>query len=426
MKLALPFRFTGLWHNPDFLRFWAGETISFFGSEVTALALPLTAVLVLNATPGQMGVLVAAQNLPFLIVGLLAGVWVDRLRRRPMLIASDLASAFLLVTIPAAALFGVLHIEHLYIVSFFTGFIVVIATVAYQSFIPSLVGRDQLLNANSKLEVSSSVAGIAGPGVAGVLVQVLSAPIAILADSITFLISAIFLTSIKTPEPAPIPHEQRGSTWGQIGEGLRLVWGNPVLRSIVLCGVTHNFFSRMMDALFVLYVSQELKMGPALLGAIFAFGGPGALLGSLAAGPAARRFGVGPACIGAQVLTGIARLCTPLALGPLPWSAAILMLGQFLLGFARPVFNINQLSLRQSITPDRLQGRVNATMRFIMWGVTPVGAILGGILGEAIGLQPTLLMAAFGVLLAFLWAYFSPLRDLIEQPRLPEEAASPP
>jgi MFS family permease len=411
--------------NPDFLKFWIGQTISFFGSEVTALALPLTAVLVLGATPPEMGVLVATRNLPFLLVGLLAGVWVDRFRRRPILIASDLGNALLLGSIPVAALIGVLRIEQLYLVSFLTGIIMVISMVAYQSFIPSLVKRERLLESNSRLEVSSSVAGIAGPGLGGLLVQLLTAPVAILADSLSYLVSALFLGAIKTPEPPPIPHEQRG-TWRLVKEGMRVVLRNPVLRGIVSCGAVHNFFSRMIEALYVLFVTQTLGIGPAWLGAILALGGPGALLGSLLASPAAKRFGIGPTCIGAQVLTGVSRLCIPLAglALPLPAAVVMLMLGQFLLGAARPIFNVNQVSLRQGITPDRLQGRVNATMRFIMWSVTPLGALLGGVLGAAIGLPQTLFIASIGVLLAFLPAYFSPLRVVREQPHVEEAAAA--
>lgn len=417
-------RLGGLWTNPDFVRFWTGETISFFGSEVTALALPLTAVLVLKAGAGEMGLLAASRNLPFLLVGLPAGVWVDRMRRRPILIASDLCSAVLLGSIPLAAALGYLRIEQLYLVSFLVGVVTVIASVAYQSFLPTLVKRENLVEGNSKLEVSSSVAGILGPGLGSTLVQFFTAPIAIVADSLSFLISALFLGTIRTPEPPPIPHEQRANIWRQMGEGLKIVWSNPILRSIVSCGVTHNFFSRMIDALYVLYLTRDLRIQPVLLGVILAMGGPGALLGALLAAPAVKRFGLGPTITGAQVLTGISRLLIPLAAGSLPLMVVVLGAGEFLLGVSRPVFNVNQLSLRQAITPDRLHGRVNATMRFIMWGVTPVGALLGGLLAEGIGLRTTLLMAAAGVLLAFLWILVSPVRALHEQPRLEEVQTS--
>ncbi len=406
----------GLWRNPEFLKFWTGETVSFLGSEITTLALPLTAVLVLKATPAQMGVLAAMRNLPFLLVGLIAGVWVDRLRRRPLLIASDAACAVLLGSIPAAAFLGFLGMAHLYVVSFLIGLITVIAMVAYQAFIPSLVMRQQIVEANSKLEVSSSVAGIAGPGMAGLLVQIVTAPVAILVDSFSFLVSAAFLGIIRTPEPPPIPHDQRRSALRQMGEGLRRVLANPLLKAVVLCGGSHNFFSRMIDALYVLYVADALRIEPGVLGLILACGGPGALLGALVAAPLARRLGLGPTIVASQVLTGISRLLIPLAMGPKPAVVATLMAGEFLLGLARPVFNINQVSLRQRITPDRLQGRMNATMRFIMWAFTPAGALLGGLLGEAIGLRKTMLIAALGVLLAFLWALLSPLRALREEP----------
>lgn len=402
--------------NPDFLKFWVGETISFFGSEITSLALPLTAVLLLQASPAQMGVLSASRNLPFLAFGLLAGVWVDRMRRRSLLIASDLGRAFLLGSIPAAALIGALRIEHLYVVSFLVGAITVVATVAYQSYIPTLVGRERLVQSNSRLEVSSSIAGIAGPGLAGILVQAFTAPIAIFADGLSFVASALVLSGIRARETGAADMTAGHSARRLIGEGLRLVLGHPILRAIAGCGTIHNFFSRMMDALYVLYLVRTLHLEPGAIGAIMGVGGIGALGGALLAGPAARRFGIGRAVIWAQVLTGISRLCIPLAAGPRPVVIAVLMIGELLLGVARPIFNINQVSLRLRITPDHLHGRVNATMRFLMWSVTPVGALLGGALASVIGIRETLFIAALGVLVAYTAAAYSPLRAIHAPP----------
>jgi len=413
---------TPRWHAaapapiPDFRRFWVGETVSFLGSEVTSLALPLTAVLVLHATPAQMGLLTTSRTVPFLVFGLMAGVWVDRLRRRPILIASDLGRAVLLGSIPVAAALGVLGMPQLYGVAFLVGGIGVVSMVAYQSFIPTLVPRGELVRANSRLEASSSVASIVGPGIAGLLVQWLTAPIAILVDGLSFVASAGFLAAIRIPEAPPAEDRRAESNRQLIAEGLRLVRDNPVLRSIVSCGTFHNFFSRMMDALYVLYLVQVLGLSAGRIGAVAAMGGVGALLGSLVAAPAARRLGIGPACVWAQVLTGVARLCVPLAQGPPLVTLGVLALGEFLLGAARPIFNVNQVSLRLTITPDHQHGRVNATMRFIMWSVTPFGAALGGVLASVIGLRTTLFVAAVGVLLAFLAAWLSPLRHLDRVP----------
>lgn len=402
--------------SPNFRRFWIGQSVSFLGSEVSLLALPLIAVVTLNADATQMGILTALGYLPFLLIGLQAGVWVDRMRRRQILIWSDLATAVLLLTLPAAALMGVLRIEQMYVLALLIGGIEVVSSVAHQSFLPSLVERRELPPANARLEGSSSVATIAGPSMAGVLVQVLTAPIAILIDAVSFIVSALVLRSVRVEEPPPLPPDESVGMRVQVSEGLHHVVRHRLLRPLFSCGATHNFFRRMIEALFVLYVVNELGLDPVALGLVLAAGGPGALLGAAVAVPLARRIGLGRTIVWMQVLTGISCFAVPLAGGP-PWlTIAILAAGQFLLGVARPVFNISQLSLRQAITPDRLQGRVNATMRFIMWGVTPFGALFGGLLGSAIGLRPTLLLAAVGVLLAFVWIAASPVRGLVTVP----------
>jgi MFS family permease len=415
---------SGIWRNPDFVKFWVGETVSVFGSAVTALALPLTAVVVLKATPAQMGLLAAAGYVPFLLVGLLAGVWVDRFRRRPILLSADIAKAILLASIPIAAFAGHLAMGQVLIVSFLSGTVSVIDAVAYQAFMPSLLRREDLVEGNSKLEVSNSVAGIAGPSIAGFLVQLVTAPIAIAVDAASFIVSAVFLIFIRTPEPPPIPQEHKRNTLGQIGEGLRAVARHPLIASVMWCGTMHNFFARMIDALFVLYLTNDLHLSPALLGIVLALGGPGALIGALATARVTKRFGVGPTIVSMQILTGISRLLIPLAVGSLPIILTLLMWSEFLLGVARPIFNITQVSLRQAVTPDRLQGRVNASIRFVMWGVTPFGALLGGVLGELIGLRATMLIAAIGVSIATVWIFFSPVRTLREQPVAVEKSVN--
>jgi predicted MFS family arabinose efflux permease len=412
---------SSIWRNPDFVKFWVGETVSVFGSAVTALALPLTAVVVLKATPAQMGLLVAAGYVPFLLVGLLAGVWVDRFRRRPILLSADIAKAILLGSIPVAAFAGRLAMGQILIVSFLTGTVSVIDAVAYQAFMPSLLRREDLVEGNSKLEVSNSVASIAGPSMAGFLVQLVTAPMAIAVDAASFVVSAVFLVFVRTAEPPPIPQDQRRNTLRQIGEGLRAVVRHPLIASVMWCGTMHNFFARMIDALYVLYATNELHLSPALLGIVVALGGPGALLGSLAAARVTKRFGVGPTIVWMQILSGISRLLIPLAVGSLPLVLTLLMSGEFLWGIARPIFNITQVSLRQAVTPDRLQGRVNASIRFVMWGVTPFGALLGGVLGEFVGPRATMLVAAIGVLTATVWVFFSPIRQLLDQPVAIEE-----
>jgi MFS family permease len=409
-------RLTGLWRHADFLKLWAGQTVSVFGDQVGLLALPFLAVLTLQANAAQMGILGAAERAPFLLVGLLAGVWVDRLRRRPILIAADAGRALLFGSIPLAALLGWLTMPYLYLVAFLVGVLTVFFDVAYQSYLPVLVSREQLVEGNSKLEISNSVSMIAGPGLAGALVQLITAPLAILVDAVSFVVSVASLSLIRAPEPAPAARAERGSIRGEIGEGLQVVLGNRLLRAIAGCTGTSNLFGNVTFAVYVLYATRELGLSPAAIGLIFAALGPGSLLGALLAGGLARRFGLGATIVGSIAFGGAMGLLVPLT-GWLPRLAApLLVVAWFCWGFAGPVYNINQVSLRQAITPDRLLGRMNATMRFLVWGTMPIGALLGGFLGVTIGLRPTLVVGAVGSLLAFLWVFFSPVRALREQP----------
>src|SRR5229473_5919264 len=407
----------GLWRHSEFVKLWSGHTISRFGSEISQLAIPLTAALVLNASPAQMGLLGAFEFAPFLLLSLFAGVWVDRLPRRPILIVADIGRALFLGSIPVAALIGALRIEQLYLVGILTGALTVFFDVADQSYLPVLVSRAHLVEGNSKLEMSRSVAQITGPGVAGALVQLVTAPLAVAVDAASFVASVIFLLFIRTSEPPPVQHaDGPSSIWGEPRAGLAVVLRNPLLRSIAGCTGTSNLFSNAMFAVYVLYLTRQLGIGPALLGLILAAAGPGALLGALVAGNVAARFGLGTTIIGSALVAAAVNLLVPLAGGPIVVVAGMLMLSQFIGGISNPIYNINQVSLRQAITPDRLQGRMNASMRFIVWGTIPVGALMGGALGDAIGLRPTLTLMVACYLLAPLWVLFSPVRQLKEQP----------
>lgn len=415
-------RLTGLWRHPNFVKFWLSETISLVGSQITLLALPLTAALTLNATPAQMGILGTAQFAPFLLVSLFAGVYVDRMRRRPILMWSNVGRAVLVGLIPLFALLDLLRIEHLYVIGFLVGVLTVFFDVAYQSFLPSVVQRDQLVEGNSKLEVSRSVAQVVGPGLAGGLVEILTAPITVLLDSISFLISALFLRLLCISEEAPAADKEKRNVWREIRAGMGVVLGSPLLRSIAAATATNNFFSSLWGAVFLIYLTRELGIEPVVLGLIFAVGSIGALVGATLPGWVAGRFGLGPAIVLGQFLTGSASLLMPLAstslgLGTgLVGAIALLMLASFVMAIGNPIYNVNQLSLRQAITPDRLQGRMNASMRFLVWGTIPIGALLGGALGESIGVRPTLIVGVTGMALAFMWVYFSPVRKLREQP----------
>lgn len=426
----------GLWRLSAFRRFWIGEGVSFLGNEVTELALPLTAVLVLGASATQMGVLTAALFLPYLVFGLVAGVWVDRMRRRPILVALDLVSAAAVLTVPFAAWAGLLRIELLYVVAFVLGSTVVVFMVAYQSFVPTLVGREAIIEANAVLEATNSVALVAGPGVGGLLVQAIGAPFALLADGASFLFSATLVGSIRVAEPPPIPRRDRASVVDEIGAGIRYVASVPALAALVRAGAVHNFFSRMMEALFVLFASRRLGLDAATIGLVVAAAGPGAFVGSLLASRTARVLGLGTTVWSMQALTGVARLLVPAALLVVPVNGAssgsasasiVLGAGMFLLGVARTIFNVNQVSLRLSITPERMHGRMNATVRFVMWGVTPFGALAGGFLASTpLGLDATLVLAGVGVLAATLLLLAEPLRRMssIAEARRTASAAS--
>lgn len=404
-------RFTGLWRHPNFLKLWAGQSISVFGSAIGSLAVSLTAALTLQATPVQMGFLQAAGWIPSLLA-LFAGAWVDRRRRRPILILTDLGRAILLLAVPVATALHALRIEMLYVVALLAGMLGILFNVAYQSFLPSLVQRERLVEANSKLTMSASAAQVAGPGLAGAVVQLVTAPVAILADALSFLISALFLGLIHVPEPAPTQQGEGHSIWREIGEGLRLVMGNPFLRAIAGYNATANIFWSMQLAVFVLYLTRELRIEAAWLGIIFASINVGTLVAPLLASRAAHRFGLGRTIVGAPMVSYVGAALIPLAHGPMPLAIPLLVAGQFLIGLGLVVYEINQVSLRQAVTPGHMLGRMSASMRFITWAITPVGALIGGFLAQRIGLRPTLVVAAAGLWLAVPWAVFSPLLTL--------------
>jgi MFS family permease len=421
MRKQMRPRLAGLWRHPDFLKLWTGQTISVFGSGITGNALPLAALLTLGASSLQMGLLSAAGSAPVLLVGLVAGVWVDRLRRRPLLIAADLGRALLLGSIPVAALLGQLRLEHLFVVAPLAGVLTVIFDVAYQSFVPSLVRREQIVEANSKLSVSGSLAEITTPGLAGTLVQVVSAPLVILIDAVSFVVSAAFLGAIRTPEPPLAPAAQRQGLGHEIGEGLRFVLRDPVLRAFAGQAATQGFFGSFIGALYALYAIRELGIGPALMGLSIGLGGLSNLVGALLVERVTRRFGIGPTLLGAQVVIGLSTLLIPLAAGPL-WVATALLMASQSSDAAWSIYEINALSVRQSVTPPALLGRVNASMQLLGAGLGPLGAVAGGLLAELIGARTTLGIASAGIILGALWLVFSPV-DRLREPPAPTAAA---
>ena len=404
----------GLWRHSEFLKLWSGETISLLGSQVTLLALPLTASIVLQASPFQMGVLGASQTVPFLLLGLFAGVWVDRLRRRPIMLIADLGRAVLLATIPLSALAGVLRLEQLLLVAFGVGIFDVFFGVAYASFLPSLVRREQLAEGNAKLALSAEVARVAGPGLAGVLVQLVSAPLAIGADAASFLISTLALARIQANEPPPVPAPERRSVWAEIGEGLRAVVDHPILRPLVGVIGLGNLGDGLLfgSGLYVLFATRELGMEPAALGGVMAGLGVGGLVGAALAGPVTRLWGIGVTFVTAQLLWGASFLAAAFVTGPPPVAGVLLAAAFAITGIVNPIAGTNATTLRQAVAPDRLQGRITATARVVLWSSVTIGALAGGILAERIGLRATIALSGVLPLLGSVWLLLSPVRQL--------------
>jgi len=409
---------TGLWRSSDFVKFWLGQTVSRFGSGITGIALPLTGVLLLAATPSQMGILSALDGAAVLAIGLFVGVWVDRVRRRPLLIATDLGRAFILGTVPLAALFGVLHIEQLYAVAALTGMFTVIFNVANQSFLPSLISQTALVEGNSKLGVSDSLAEIGGPAVAGPLVQLISAPFAVLFDALSFLFSAFCLGLIRKPEPPVAVAENRMSIWHELVQGLHEVLKNPLLRSLAGGVGAFNFFGNFVGALYALYVVRELHAAHQAVFDVFQgflhLSGASALVGAFIAERVVRRFGLGLTAGATLFIYGATGLLIPLAAGPTAIALSFLFTSQLAGDASVSIHLIAEVSLRQSIVPGNMLGRTNASLQFLSQGVAPIGALLAGILGELIGLRLTILIGVLGVMAAGALLLLSPIRKIGE------------
>lgn len=401
----------GLWHRPDFLKLWTGQVVSQFGSTATREALALTPVLLLGATPLQMGVLASATSAPAVVLGLVAGVLVDRVRRRPVMITADLLRAALLLSIPLAAITHRLSFGLLLAVSALVGVLSVAFDVAYRAYVPGLVGREELLEANSKLGYVESLAEVTAPGLGGALVQALTAPMAILVDSLSFLASAWSLWLIRTTEAATAPRGET-SLAHDIADGLRAVWRDPVLRAFAANGATQSFFGGFFYALYGLYCIRVLGMGPALLGLTVACGGAGSLLGAFVVHALVRRFGYGRAIIGAIVLSSPFGFLTPLATGPLALATAMMMTSQIVGDAAGTVQDIAALTIRQTRTPQHRLGRVQASTSLLATAVLPAGSLLGGLLGAAVGPRVALAVAITGMELGSLWIVLSPVRSL--------------
>jgi predicted MFS family arabinose efflux permease len=399
----------------DFHKLWAAESISLFGSAISALALPLTAITLLNASALQVGLLRMAGEVPFPMFSLFAGVWLDRVKRRPLLITADILRGLLLLSVPVAALIGRIHLVHIGIVLFGLGTLTVVFEVAHYAYVPVLVKRTGLVDSNSKLQVSHSVAELGGPGIAGLLVQFVSAPFAILADSFSYFASAILLGTIRTAEVEPGAAVNTDSIWKDIRDGLHALFGHALLRVIIVASIMSVGFSSAVFSIYILYLSRDLSFSPATIGLIFAIGGAASIGGAMVATRVAARIGVGRSIIGGWLIEGVGRLLIPLAMGPA--ALPILIVAQLMMGGMGTIANIHQWTFRQNAAPDHLLARVTASHRFTVWGTGALGALLGGVLGSWLGLQTAMLICAVAAFGGPVYAFFTPLWKAKEQPK---------
>jgi MFS family permease len=410
LRTLLRRRFRGLWLSPDFRKLWGSLTITSFGAQITNLALPLTAALLLHASPMQMGILVALETLPFALFSLHAGVLLDRMRKLPVVIAADLGRAFALAAIPIAAWFGALSIELLFAVGFLCGVQNVVGGAAYQVLLAQMAGRKRLVEANAKTALGETSAALIGPGLAGGLIHVLTAPFAIALDAITFVVSALMLRRIVARNDVERPPSET-SVWHEIAEGLRLVWENRTLWGLAWLAGLWQFLHHMQIAVLILFATRELALSAGAIGFAYACGGLGCVLASAFAERLSARFGVGRVIVHGLILTALGWQAFGL-LGGSGWTAMVALGAAMLVfDFGAILYAINYLSLRQAITPDRLLGRMTATMRFLTVASAPLGSLVGGALATGIGLRGTLLtVGALGLALSLAAVFWSPVR----------------
>ncbi len=404
---------------PDFRRLWTSHTVSLFGDQVSVLALPLTAVLILHAGPGAMGLLTAADMLPSLLFSLYAGSWSDRYgHRRLTMVVADVTRAVLLCTVPVAAVLGVLGLAQLFAVAFTVGTLNVWFSVANASLFVAVLPDEGYVGGQSLIHGSRAFSSLIGPGLGGVLVQVFTAPFAVLADAASFLLSALALTRIRSAEPPTEPARRGGVT-----AGLAYLRRSPTMRALLSATTTVNLFNFMFAALFTLYATRTLGMRPGTLGLVLGVGAIGGVLGSFLAGPLTRLIGVGPTMIVGTALFPAPLILVPLAGGPGPTAVLLVLASEFGSGIGVMLLDIAIGSIMAATVPARMRARVSGAYQAVNYGVRPIGSLLGGALGTVLGLRPTLWIATVGALAGVLWLLPSPVRRMRALPVAPEEPA---
>ncbi|WP_326824066.1 MFS transporter [Streptosporangium sp. NBC_01756] len=402
-----------LFRQRNFALLFGADAISQAGTQISVLALPLVAVITLKASELDTGLLFAAQTAAFLLVGLPAGVWVDRMRRRRILVSADLVRGALLASVPIAWWLGVLTLPQLYVVALGMGLATVFFDIAYQSYLPSLIDKDRLMDGNAKLEIVRSTAGVAGPGLGGGLVQLISAPIAVLVDAVSFIGSALFLWRIDTTENVPDRAARQGLL-KEIGEGLRYVAGHRILRMIAASTAIANLTNGMLAAVEMIFLTRVVGLSPGVIGLLFTVGSLGALLGAILVGRVSRLIGSARIIWLSPLLTAPFMFLVPLTAAG--WRTGLYPVAMFVQTIGVVLYNVGQVSFRQSVTPENMLGRMNATMRFVVWGVLPLGGLIGGVLGEVLGARTTLWISAALALLAVVPLLLSPLRTMRDLP----------
>ena len=432
MKLTLG---GNLWHHRDFSRLWFSETVSSFGSNFSGYALPVMALLLLNATAFDVGLLTALAIVPYPLFGLFVGVWVDRFRKKRIMVVCNAGRMAALLTIPLAAFLGLLTLDQLFVVALVNGVFSVFFDISYQAYLPLLIERKDLIEGNQKLQLSASGATVAGPSIAGAVYQALTdvvspkivgAALTCAADAAGYLAASLALLDIRKPEPKSVPGlaGAEPSFFGEMREGVRVVLGNPLLTRIAGCTATSNLGSYIVGPALLFFAFKRLSYSPLEWGLLGTMGALGFLVGALVAARVTARLGFGRGLAVSVSVAGLAALY-PLAIYGYPFVFPCVV--AFIIGTSSPVYNISQISLRQAITPDRLQGRMNATMRVIVWGTIPVGALLGGALASlpAFGVVDTMVLGGVVAALAGAWIVLGPVIKLKEQPVPTAEEPAP-
>ncbi|SOE07363.1 MFS transporter [Streptomyces sp. Ag109_G2-15] len=406
---------SSLWRQRDFLLLWSGQTVSEMGSAVTQIALPLFAVVVLKASTFQVGLLTAATSAAFAVIALPAGALVDRRPKRSVMIVCDLLRLVIIGSIPVAAALGTLTMTQLYIVAVATGVCTVFFDVSYQSYVPSLVRAEDLMDANGKLGATGAFAQLGGPSLGGGLVAAFGAAGAMTADAISYAVSVVSIFGIRRREEPPPPRRADETLRSQIAEGLRFVTRHRILRRVVACTGTANLFSGMTSALAMVFLVRVLHVRPALTGLIMAGSAIGAIAGGVFAGRLAKKIGSARVIWVSMLVFSAPQVIAAAAWRG--WGVLLFPLGWGITGFSALVYNVAQVSYRQSVTPPELMGRMNAAVRWVVWGTLPIGGVLGGVLGTLIGVRPALWLAFIGSWAAGWFVFFSPLRHMRDVPQ---------